>query len=216
MNVRIALLLVGGLLGLSQVAEAQLTQIGRDYRQPMTYSPDDPFAKGWVYRLQTGQAGKYFNCDGEEAKRYSPYIYWQTVCNHTYPVPYCRVLLRDIHEVKERVRAGACRGGQNCQCEQCSQYAQSQPVDGSNYLVEATAADRFAGEAAAMGSVSGSAEVTVTPTALAGDSEHVVYGSRSTRQQAARQGSFADPEATNGGRMAERETSRSSGGSQRR
>jgi hypothetical protein len=204
MNVRIVLVLVGGLLGLSQVAEAQLTQIRRDYQQPMTYSPDDPFTKGLVYRLQTGQAGKYFNCDCEEEKRYSPYIYWQTVCNHTHPVPYCRVLLRDLHEVKERVRAGACRGGQNCQCQDC------QSRNSGYYLAAQAGADSATAQATEQ--VAGSemvAPATVPPVAAATvteESQHVVYGSRTTRQRMAQQGSFGEQPAANGLRTAERDS----------
>jgi len=178
-----ALLLV---VGIGQMAEAQLTQIRRDYRQPMTYSPDDPFTKGLVYRLQTGQAGKYFNCDCEEEKRYSPYIYWQTVCNHTHPKPYCTVLLRDLHEVKERVRAGACRGGQDCTCGQCQQS-----VGGGYYLAESTSAAESGSVAAATGQPEAQQQSSAKPVDSPAD--HVVYGSRATRQRLAQQGSFTDP-----------------------
>ena len=170
----VALLLV---VVTGQLAEAQLTQIRRDYRQPMTYSPDDPFTKGLVYRLQTGQAGKYFNCDCEEEKRYSPYIYWQTVCNHTHPKPYCTVLLRDLHEVKERVRAGACRGGQNCTCGQCQQT-----TGGGYYLAEN---DGQATSGTASGEAAQPATAQAEPTG-----DHIVYGSRATRQRLAQQGYF--------------------------
>lgn len=181
----LALLLV---VGIGQLAEAQLTQIGRDYRQPMTYSPDDPFTKGWIYRLQTGQAGKYFNCDCEEEKRYSPYIYWQTVCNHTHPKPYCTVLLRDIHEVKERVRAGACRGGQYCTCGQCPQTS----VTGS-YLA-GNAGQPASAQAASSTPQSGPGQAAAAPAKPAEvAAEHVVYGSRATRQRLAQQSSFTEP-----------------------
>lgn len=208
MNVRIALMLVGGILGVAQVAEAQLTQLRRDYQQPMTYSPADPFTKGWVYRLQTGQAGKYFNCDCEEEKRYSPYIYWQTVCNHTHPVPYCRVLLRDLEEVKGRVRAGACRGGQNCQCEQC------QDVTSGYYLAEQAEAQTAAPQVLASSpSVSPASPSTLANTApVAEETQHVVYGSRSTRQRMAQQGNFGAAPATNEIRTAERESQSQTGG----
>lgn len=186
MNVRIALMLVGGILGISQVAEAQLTQLRRDYQQPMTYSPADPFSKGWVYRLQTGQAGKYFNCDGEEQKRYSPYIYWQTVCNHTHPVPYCRVLLRDIHEVQERVRAGACRGGQNCQCADCQTA-----FAGGYQLAGQAVTEDVAPQMLESSPINQSAGTAVNAAPVAEEPQHVVYGSRSTRQRMAQQGSFA-------------------------
>jgi len=176
-----ALLLV---VGIGQMAEAQLTQIRRDYRQPMTYSPDDPFTKGIVYRLQTGQAGKYFNCDCEEEKRYSPYIYWQTVCNHTHPKPYCTVLLRDVHEVKERVRAGACRGGQDCTCEQCQQAAGV-----GSYLAQ-KAGEVIKGNVAPA-VVKPEAQQSLTGKRVDEPAEHVVYGSRATRQRLAQQGAFA-------------------------
>jgi hypothetical protein len=179
----VALLLV---VGIGQCAEAQLTQIRRDYRQPMTYSPDDPFTKGLVYRLQTGQAGKYFNCDGEEEKRYSPYIYWQTVCNHTHPKPYCTVLLRDIHEVKERVRAGACRGGQNCTCGQCQQ-----PVGEGYYLAEN--GSQPSSENTDNAITQSGAEQSANGEQVKAVADHVVYGSRATRQRLAQQGSFTAP-----------------------
>jgi hypothetical protein len=179
----VALLMV---VGIVQLSEAQLTQIGRDYRQPMTYSPDDPFTKGLVYRLQTGQAGKYFNCDCEEQKRYSPYIYWQTVCNHTYPKPYCTVLLRDIHEVKERVRAGACRGGQNCTCGQCQQQA------GGGYYLAENAGQSTSGNASNQAAQPAAEQSAATAEAEA-TADHIVYGSRATRQRLAQQGSFTAP-----------------------
>lgn len=182
MKLRMALVALLLVVGLNQVAEAQLTQIRRDYRQPMTYSPADPFSKGLVYRLQTGQAGKYFNCDGEEEKRYSPYIYWTTVCNHTHPKTYCSVLLRDLHEVKERVRAGSCRGGQYCTCGECQQRR------GSQYLAENGAVQ----PAAEVSQAQPAAEANAA--AASSDSQHLVYGSRASRQRAAQQGSFIAPE----------------------
>lgn len=81
----------------------------RDYVTdvPRPYSPDDPWTRGAVYRAQVGHSGLFFNCDHEEAKRYSPYIEWQMLtpgCRQSWP------LINDMRqqccEVRQRIRWG--------------------------------------------------------------------------------------------------------------
>lgn len=95
-------------------ATGQIRDFGLEARRTYHYAPELPGGiKGWIYRETTGQNGRFYNCDGEEAKRYSPYIDWSTNCHCEYLPTWGTVLRRDIREVKERVRSGACRDG-NC------------------------------------------------------------------------------------------------------
>lgn len=50
----------------------------QDYFSSNTYSPSDPWIKGRIFRTHTGHDGLYYNCDEEESKRNSPYIYWKS------------------------------------------------------------------------------------------------------------------------------------------
>ena len=96
-----------------------LGQVREDYRQPMSYSPSDPFVRSSIFQAHTGHSGRYYNCDGEEEKRNSPYIQWATVCNGEHIRPWGEVLRCDIQEVKRRVQSGACCGDKNCDCTSC-------------------------------------------------------------------------------------------------
>lgn len=88
----------------------------RDYvTQPCRpYSPDDPCQRSKWFRLQTGHFGYAYNCDGEECKRNSPYIYWTAPTNHPIP-PRHRWLKEarcDLREALGRIADGSC-----AQCE---------------------------------------------------------------------------------------------------
>jgi hypothetical protein len=96
------------------------------------------------------------------------------------------VLLRDIHEVKERVRAGACRGGQNCTCGQCQQ-----PVGEGYYLAEN--GSQPSSENTDNTITQSGAEQSANGEQVKAVADHVVYGSRATRQRLAQQGSFTAP-----------------------
>jgi hypothetical protein len=74
------------------------------------YSPNDPWQKGLVFRTHTGQDGLFYNCDGEEDKRCSPWIHWpQRPCDDL-------LSLRRVHEERvqtirnavNRVQMGSC------------------------------------------------------------------------------------------------------------
>ncbi len=74
------------------------------------YSPDDPCQRSKWYRLQTGHFGFAYNCDGEECKRNSPYLYWTAPTNRPLP-PYHRWLREarcDLREALGRVADGNC------------------------------------------------------------------------------------------------------------
>lgn len=110
---------------LPQTAVAQeIRQTIRDYctDKPFTYSPCDPWTRGKVFNLQTGHAGLFYNCDGEEDKRNSPYICWKTHYENDIP-PYrglWRGMKIDIAKVRQRIRDGAgacCKPG--CGCLHC-------------------------------------------------------------------------------------------------
>ncbi len=93
--------------------------------KPFQYSPDDPWQRGNVFRMQTGHSGLFRNCDNEELKRFSPYICWKV--HHEPDFPGLRgaraFFSLDLCEVKQRIRdgAGCCAG--NCGkpgCKRCS------------------------------------------------------------------------------------------------
>lgn len=124
-NLGLCCLFLGQLL-LSQTATAQeIRQTIRDYctDKPFTYAPCDPWTRGKVFNLQTGNAGLFYNCDGEEDKRNSPYICWKT--HHEKDLPPRRGLWRglkmDVEQVRQRIRDGAgacCPTG--CRCLKCA------------------------------------------------------------------------------------------------
>ena len=78
------------------------------------FQPDDPWTRSCLWNLQAGRSGLFFNCDEEEQKRYSPYIYWK--CQTIDPIPPCplapRYLISDLHATKQRIIDGSC----GCQC----------------------------------------------------------------------------------------------------
>jgi hypothetical protein len=101
-----------------QSAYSQLLDSRINLGGPTTYDPRDPETRGNLYRHQVGYAGRFYNCDGEESKRCSPYIYWTTVCNQEQIRSWCNVLKCDVREVQQRVRWGSCREGADCEsCE---------------------------------------------------------------------------------------------------
>jgi len=93
--------------------------------KPYRYSPDDPWERGNVFRMQTGHSGLFRNCDNEEQKRFSPYICWKVHNEPDFPgLRGARAFFSlDLCEVKQRIRdgAGCCAG--NCGkpgCKRCS------------------------------------------------------------------------------------------------
>ncbi len=108
----------------------------RDYFSgPITYSPFDPETRSKVFQAHTGHSGRFYNCDGEECKRNSPYICWKT--NSDSLIPPRRGLWRgaklDLAEVRQRIYDGAGEGCRpNCECPECRD---TQQIPGS-YLAE--------------------------------------------------------------------------------
>lgn len=137
--------LICGQLGKPESSEAQgLGQAIHDYwlDKPFQYQPSDPWVRSKIFQIQTGHYGRFYNCDQEECKRYSPYICWKT--HYEKDIPPRRGLWggikQDIAGVKQRIRDGAgdcwpnnrdgadCQQTQsgsapNCSCAECSRTA---------------------------------------------------------------------------------------------
>lgn len=100
----------------AQQSDAQLlNKLRGDYGgdTQIQYSPDDASTRSRLFNLQTGQAGAFYNCDGEEDKRHSPYICWKNgPCGEKFHRPLWDVLdwRRDKNEIAQRIcdGAGAC------------------------------------------------------------------------------------------------------------
>lgn len=85
------------------------------------YSPDDPSTRSRLFKLQTGQAGAFYNCDGEEDKRNSPFICWKSSNGE-----HCRRTFLDVldwrgdrAEIFQRICDGV--GGCCSECATCDQ-----------------------------------------------------------------------------------------------
>lgn len=107
----------------SQTNAQEIRKAMRDYRHDsvFNYQPDDPEFRSKMFKIHTGHYGKFYNCDGQEDKRYSPYICWKTHHENNFPT---KMGIRerigyDIAEVKQRLidGAGACQVG--CRCNDC-------------------------------------------------------------------------------------------------
>lgn len=98
------LLLVGLLTG-PAFGQNLFLDYGR--KAPASFSPSDPWERGYVFRNQTGHGGLFYNCDGQEEKRHLPWIHW---CGPTPERPCIENLVKDwrcqVSEVKQRVRWG--------------------------------------------------------------------------------------------------------------
>lgn len=100
---------------------ATATAVGQnlyqDYHVNRTgvYSPSDPWVKGHVFRTHTGHDGLFYNCDGEEDKRCSPYIRWsQRPCDDLLSLKRVhQERVQTIHNAINRVQMGSCREGCN-------------------------------------------------------------------------------------------------------
>lgn len=112
----------------------EVRQVRADYPGPIAYSPSDPDFRSKRYRMQTGHYGLFYNCDGEECKRNSPYIYWGAQQNADCFNGWRTALRRDRHDVIQRILDGSCAEDD---CEQCEagyqgysmpQYGQRQPA----------------------------------------------------------------------------------------
>ena len=106
-------LIVLALMSFSKDSEAQqIIKTLQDYclNPYRQFQPDDPWTRSKIWNLQAGRSGLFFNCDAEEEKRYSPYIYWkrQTI-DPIPPSPFCpRYVLSDCRALKQRISDGRC------------------------------------------------------------------------------------------------------------
>ena len=98
------------------------------------YQPADPWHRSILYKLQTGHYGRYYNCDGEEEKRNSPYICWNKSDCPTIPKKNCIDCVNEqICKVKRRINDGSCRSNPcatcvsgKCNCGQAGYATQPQ------------------------------------------------------------------------------------------
>lgn len=111
--------------------EAQLAQAADDYKhdRPFQYAPSDPWTRSRLFNQHIKHAGWFYNCDGEQCKRNSPYIFWKTHHENDLPAatPWWQRVNQTVAEVKQRIADGGCADG-NCRpaqatcssCETCS------------------------------------------------------------------------------------------------
>lgn len=114
--------------------EAQVRQAYADYHgdRVFRYQPSDPWVRSRMFNLHTGNGGLFYNCDGEQSKRNSPYICWKPHFENDFP-PFgglwCHIK-EDVEAVRQRILDGSCcdtgcnSNACNCQqsgCATCSQ-----------------------------------------------------------------------------------------------
>jgi hypothetical protein len=119
----------------------------KDYicNAPRQFTPSDPWTTGRVFRTQMGHGGIFYNCDGQEDKRFSPYIDWRCqnlACSEWFPLR--DDICQQIDEVKQRIR-----WGKGC--------------DVPRYVVPWTPAERFGRIVPASGAVSENEVQNVVP-----------------------------------------------------
>ena len=106
----------------------------RDYKtdRVFNYQPSDPWNRGKMFNIHTKNYGKFYNCDGEENKRNSPYICWKPHTDKDFPthVRMIDCIRNDLSEVRQRIKdgAGACYA-ENCNCSECQSCQQPQSSD---------------------------------------------------------------------------------------
>ena len=95
------------------------------------YKPSDPWTRGKLFNIQTGNSGFFYNCDGEQAKRYSPYICWKPITEKALPTRkgIWNSIKQDIEEVKQRVRDGSCCD-LGCTCADCHRARKNGNIGG--------------------------------------------------------------------------------------
>lgn len=85
----------------------------QDYKVNPTglYSPQDPEEMGRVFRTHTGHDGLFYNCDGEEDKRCSPWVRWgQRPCDDLLTPSRIRAEFQEsLDDAIERLRSGSCQ-----------------------------------------------------------------------------------------------------------
>lgn len=105
------------------VAYGQLAQAIDDYKhdRPFQYAPSDPWTRSRLYNQHIKHAGWFYNCDGEQCKRNSPYIFWKTQHQPDLPTgtSWWQRLNRTTAEIKQRIADGSCADGDCVVCEKC-------------------------------------------------------------------------------------------------
>ncbi|MFT5302565.1 MAG: hypothetical protein ACI814_003381 [Mariniblastus sp.] len=108
----------------SGVDAQEIRKTIRDYGtdRVFTYAPGDPWNRSKMFNVQTGHYGKFYNCDGEESKRNSPYICWKPHTDRDFPkrVGLIEQARRDLTEVKQRIFDGAGPCAPDCGCSKCT------------------------------------------------------------------------------------------------
>ena len=128
---------LGFVVSVEQAVEAQVVRnsvekVTRDYREtrrdyvldkPFQYQPSDPWYRGKLFQVHTGHYGFFYNCDGEECKRESPYICWKDHTEPDFPRrkrPRC-FINDEIDKVVRRIGNGSCCPQEPCAtgCSTC-------------------------------------------------------------------------------------------------
>jgi hypothetical protein len=92
----------------------------RRFESAYQYAPSDPWTRSKWIQVQTKHYGFFYNCDGEECKRNSPYINWKSHCETDLPPKKgCLDLLKsEIEEIKQRISDGGCGCSEpGCDCK---------------------------------------------------------------------------------------------------
>jgi hypothetical protein len=120
------LALLATVIVLIPLSPAVAQNVFRDYvlDKNAQYQPTDHWNRGGVYRVQTGHAGFFADCDDDVNKLYSPYISWGCRPDRKYNL--FVDMFNDVHRRQQRflAGAGACATGvcQHCRdgsCPQC-------------------------------------------------------------------------------------------------
>ena len=111
--IAVATIAMAAILTAGQKCDAQLlSKIRSEYGKDsvLNYGPADPSFRSRLFNLHTGQSGAYYNCDGEENKRNSPYIKWKTVRGASFPPLFwdIRQWKADRAEIAQRICDGGC------------------------------------------------------------------------------------------------------------
>jgi hypothetical protein len=101
-----------------QIQAQEFAKVRSDYGSgAVTYSPADPWTRSKLFNTHTGHSGRFYNCDGEECKRNSPYICWKT--NHQSLTPPRRGLLNQLRRDQGKIGQRIADGAGACSCPKC-------------------------------------------------------------------------------------------------
>ncbi|MFK7766008.1 MAG: hypothetical protein AB8B55_02115 [Mariniblastus sp.] len=124
----------------------ELKKAIRDYKgdRVFNYQPNDPWYRGKLFNIHTKHYGMFYNCDGEEAKRNSPYLCWKAHHEKDFPTRYraLDIARYDLAIIQRRIRDGAGDCIQGCECQSC----QSAPVASSCNCTECQGGQMQGGE----------------------------------------------------------------------